>query len=61
MRQNVFVPAGMEHTQVDDRFAIISYRTRFYQKTDSGTVHNAHFLDSSYKLAGGGWLRPGTL
>jgi hypothetical protein len=29
MRKNVFVPARMEQTQVDDRFAIIPYRTRF--------------------------------
>jgi serine beta-lactamase-like protein LACTB len=56
MRQNIFSPAGMEHTQVDDRFAIIPYRTRFYQKTESGTVQNADFLDSSYKIPGGGWL-----
>jgi serine beta-lactamase-like protein LACTB len=56
VRQNVFVPAGMEHTQVDDRFAIIPYRTRFYQKTESGAVKNADFLDSSYKIPGGGWL-----
>jgi serine beta-lactamase-like protein LACTB len=56
MRQNVFMPAGMEHTQVDNRFAIIPYRTRFYQKTESGTVQNADFLDSSYKIPGGGWL-----
>jgi serine beta-lactamase-like protein LACTB, mitochondrial len=56
VRQNVFIPAGMEHTQVDNRFAVIPYRTRFYQKTDSGTVQNADFLDSSYKIPGGGWL-----
>jgi CubicO group peptidase (beta-lactamase class C family) len=56
MRQNVFVPAGMGHTQVDDRFAIIPYRTRFYEKTPSGAVQNADFLDSSYKIPGGGWL-----
>ena len=56
MRQNVFAPAGMEHTQVDDRFAIIPYRTRFYEKTESGAVRNADFLDSSYKIPGGGWL-----
>jgi len=56
MRQNVFVRAGMEHTQPDDRFAIISYRTRFYRKTESGSVQNADFLDSSYKIPGGGWL-----
>jgi serine beta-lactamase-like protein LACTB len=56
MHRNVFVPAAMEHTQSDDRFAIIPYRTRFYQKTESGTVQNADFLDSSYKIPGGGWL-----
>ncbi len=56
VRQNVFAPAGMEQTQVDNRFTIIPYRTRFYQKTDSGTVQNADFLDSSYKIPGGGWL-----
>jgi len=56
MRQNVFLPAGMEHTQADERFAIIPYRTHFYEKTNSGTVRNADFLDSSYKIPGGGWL-----
>jgi CubicO group peptidase (beta-lactamase class C family) len=56
MRQNVFLPAKMEETQVDDRFAIVPYRTRFYEKTDSGAVRNADFLDSSYKIPGGGWL-----
>jgi serine beta-lactamase-like protein LACTB, mitochondrial len=56
VRQNVFVPAGMEHTQVDNRFDIIPHRTRFYQKTESGAVQNADFLDSSYKIPGGGWL-----
>jgi CubicO group peptidase (beta-lactamase class C family) len=56
MRQNVILPAGMEHSQPDSRFAIIPYRTRFYQKTKDGTVENADFLDSSYKIPGGGWL-----
>jgi serine beta-lactamase-like protein LACTB, mitochondrial len=56
MREHVFSPAGMEHTLADNRFAIIPYRTRFYRKTDSGTVENADFLDSSYKIPGGGWL-----
>src|SRR6202140_2054816 len=56
VRQNVFAPAGMEQTQVDDRFATIPYRTRFYQKAESAKVQNADFLDSSYKIPGGGWL-----
>ena len=56
VQQNVLAPAGMEHTQNDDRFAIIPYRTRFYRKTETGAVQNADFLDSSYKIPGGGWL-----
>ncbi len=56
MSQNVFGPAGMEHTQVDNRYTIIPFRTRFYEKSKSGDVQNADFLDSSYKIPGGGWL-----
>src|SRR4029077_8773948 len=56
LRQNVFLPAGMAQTQFDDRFAVIPYHTRFYDKTESGGVGNADFLDSSYKIPGGGWL-----
>jgi serine beta-lactamase-like protein LACTB, mitochondrial len=54
--KNVFAPASMNTAQVDDRFAIIPRRTRFYQKNESGHVLNADFLDSSYKIPGGGWL-----
>ncbi len=56
MRENVFLPSGMNGTRADDRFAIIPRRTRFYHKDDSGHVVNAEFLDSSYKIPGGGWL-----
>ena len=56
VQKNVLQPAGMFHTCTDDRFAIIPYRTRFYQKDKSGEIQNADFLDSSYKIAGGGWL-----
>lgn len=56
LQKNVLAPAGMEHTQADNRFSIIPYRTRFYRKTESGTVQNTDFLDSSYKIPGGGWL-----
>jgi CubicO group peptidase (beta-lactamase class C family) len=56
VRQNVLMPAGMKHTVVDDRFAIIPFRTRFYSKDASGAIANADFLDSSYKIPGGGWL-----
>ena len=56
VREHVFAPGGMDQTQADNRFAIIPYRTRFYSKTESGTVQNVDFLDSSYKIPGGGWL-----
>ena len=56
VRERVLVPAGMLQTRPDDRFAIIPLRTRFYSKDKSGAVVNAEFLDSSYKVPGGGWL-----
>ena len=56
MQQSVFLQAGMTRTRVDDRYQIIPGRTRFYQKDKSGRVVNADFLDSSYKIPGGGWL-----
>jgi serine beta-lactamase-like protein LACTB, mitochondrial len=54
--EDVFARAGMAETQVDDRFKIIAHRTRFYVKGKSGAIENADFLDSSYKIPGGGWL-----
>jgi serine beta-lactamase-like protein LACTB, mitochondrial len=53
---NVFRPAGMDHTQPDDHFAIIPHRTRWYHKIKTGAVVNAGVLDSSYKIPGGGLL-----
>lgn len=56
VRQKILVPAGMLHTRPDDRFAVVPLRTRFYSRDTSGAVVNAEFLDSSYKVPGGGWL-----
>lgn len=56
VNKNILQPAGMSHTRPDDRLAVIPYRTRFYQKDRSGEIRNAELLDSSYKIAGGGWL-----
>ena len=56
LRENVFVPANMVRTQPDDRYMVIPYRTRFYSLNKSGKVINADFLDSSYKIPGGGLL-----
>ena len=50
----------MTSTQVDDRFAIIPHRTNFYSKNKDGKIQNAEFLDSSYKIPGGGWLSNAT-
>lgn len=46
----------MDHTQVDDFFAIIPHRTRWYHRDKSGAVRNAGVLDSSYKIPGGGLI-----
>jgi len=56
VREHVLVPAGMLQTRPDDRYAIIPLRAHFYSKDKSGSVMNAEFLDSSYKVPGGGWL-----
>ncbi len=56
VEKNVFAPAGMTVTTVDDRFALIPHRTRFYSKSKDGKLQNSEFLDSSYKIPGGGWL-----
>jgi CubicO group peptidase (beta-lactamase class C family) len=56
IRETIFQPAAMTHTQWDDRFAVIPHRTRFYSRSKSGTVENSEFLDASYKIPGGGWL-----
>jgi len=56
VREHVLLPAGMIQTVTDDRFAIIPGRARFYSKDKSGAIINADFMDSSYKIPGGGWL-----
>jgi serine beta-lactamase-like protein LACTB len=56
VRENVFKPAGMEHTQADDFFAVIQHRSRWYHKDKAGVVRNAGVLDSSYKIPGGGLI-----
>jgi serine beta-lactamase-like protein LACTB, mitochondrial len=56
VRENVLQPAGMTNTRIDDRLAIVPYRTRFYSKDTLGTVVNAEPVDVSFKLPGDGWL-----
>lgn len=56
IQRYILEPSGMSSTRWDDRFPVIPHRTRFYSKTKSGAVENSEFLDSSYKIPGGGWL-----
>src|SRR3984957_3661041 len=56
VRDSVLVGAGMTSTRTDDHYAIVPHRAGFYAKDKSGAVVNADFLDSSYKIPGGGWL-----
>jgi len=56
MRDAVFAPAGMTHTQQDVLTSVIPNRTRFYAKNKAGAVENAGLLDSSYKVPGGGLI-----
>ena len=60
MRENIFRPAGMTHTYVDDLYAIILNRARgntprVFGVLD-GNYRNPSLMDSSYKIPGGGFL-----
>jgi serine beta-lactamase-like protein LACTB len=58
MRENIYKPAGMQRTQVDDIFVLIPNRARGYTPRVfgrfDGNIRNAILMDSSYKVPGGG-------
>ena len=64
MQENVFAPAHMFQTRMDSVYDIIPNRARGYTrlgidesftgKFPTGEVRNSDFMDSSYKLPGGG-------
>ena len=54
VRENVFRPAGMSHTQVDDLYVVIPNRAQGYGRFENGDLRNAALMDSSYKIPGGG-------
>jgi serine beta-lactamase-like protein LACTB, mitochondrial len=60
MRENVFKPAGMTRTRLDDIFAIIPNRARGYTPRVfavlDGNYRNPVLMDSSYKYPGGGFV-----
>lgn len=53
LRQNVWGPAGMTNTRMDDPFEVIPNRVRGYQLV-SGQVRNSEFVDISSRFGGGG-------
>jgi CubicO group peptidase (beta-lactamase class C family) len=56
MSRHVFKPLGMTHTAPDKNDSLIPNRTRFYERTESGTFVPSPTVDNSYKWAGGGFL-----
>lgn len=54
LRENIFKPAGMTRTLIDDVQAIIPNRARGYRKTLAGEIQNAPLHDTSIKVPGGG-------
>jgi CubicO group peptidase (beta-lactamase class C family) len=53
MRENLFAPAGMNATRMDDLRALIPNRVRGYDLAD-GEVRNAPLIDVSSRFGGGG-------
>ncbi len=56
MNTSVFRRLGLRHTLADENDALIPHRARFYQRNSDGVLHNAPYVDNSYKWAGGGFL-----
>jgi serine beta-lactamase-like protein LACTB len=54
LKQNVFDPAGMEHTRADDPYEIIPFRAPGYLRNGSGEIVNSVLADTSNKIPGGG-------
>jgi CubicO group peptidase (beta-lactamase class C family) len=54
MQQNIFAPAGMTSTRLDDIFAITPHRARGYRIDKDGQLQNAILLDVSNKPPGSG-------
>ncbi len=60
VKQKFFIPAGMEHIQIDDTFTIIPNRAHGYRKTEKGEVVNTWLADTSNKIPGGGMISTAT-
>lgn len=53
LKQNVFDPAGMTATRLDDPADLIPWRIRGY-RLENGAINNSEFVDISSRLGGGG-------
>ncbi|HEX8146226.1 MAG TPA: serine hydrolase [Pyrinomonadaceae bacterium] len=53
LRENLFAPAGMKDTRMDDVIALVPNRVRGYELA-GGEVRNAPFVDVSSRFGGGG-------
>jgi CubicO group peptidase (beta-lactamase class C family) len=56
LRRAVFDPLELRSLVADHADSIIPHRARFYERGADGTLHNATYVDNSYKWAGGGLL-----
>jgi CubicO group peptidase (beta-lactamase class C family) len=53
MRENIWLPAGMKDTNMDDVRSLVPNRVRGYDLAD-GEIKNAPFIDVSSRFGGGG-------
>lgn len=54
LREALFAPLGITSIRDDSVAALIQHRARGYSRDSSGKIRNAAFLNSSYKIPGGG-------
>lgn len=56
LNQHVFKPAGMVNTYADDPLKIIYNRSAPYDTIRTGQIGNSVFVNTSYKIPGGGLI-----
>jgi len=54
LKENIFKPAGMTHTFQDDPLKIIVHRSAPYDTIRKGELGNSVYVNTSYKIPGGG-------
>ena len=54
LRAHIFAPLGLTTIRDDSAAVLIAHRARGYSRDSSETVRNAAYLNSSYKIPGGG-------